>query len=273
MLRNALLTVVVVASATAAHADTFTRTSPTGGLLPSNVSAVGGVVTDLVGINGNRVVAQVSAGSEFIGNEQNFPTVNGSRWLTFGIQTGITSAVVNALGGGIASASFRLSLYDGDSQAGNFDFNQDSLYVSATGGTVGTTSTSSTGTNLGNFSTVVTHQTDGTGNQISSNLGPGFGNNILDTGFFSSTNSTTLAALYNQLVTASVGDQMLRFQLNALTNGDQYYDFKQGLDASVIDVGSGPVVVATTPEPNSLILLGTGALAVAGVVRRKLRRT
>ena len=88
--------------------------------------------------------------------------------------------------------------------------------MGAGGGSVGTTSTNSTGTNLGNFSAVTTQETDGMGNQISTNSGPGFGDSILDTGFFSTTNASTLSALYAQLLTASTGDQTLRFQLNDL---------------------------------------------------------
>ena len=265
-----LLTSVLLASAAVVHADTFTRTSPTGGALPSNVSAVGGVVTDLVGLNGARIVAQASAGSEFIGNE---PGPSGNQYLTFATQTGISSAVVAALGGGISSASFRISLYDGDSQAGNFDYNMNYLYVNSGGGVVGTSSSTSTGTNLGNFSTVATHQTDGVGNQISTNVGPGFGDDILDTGFFSTSSTASLSSLYSQLVAASLGDQTIRFQLDDLSNGDQYFDFTQGLDSSVINIGSGPVVtpVSVTPEPSSLVLLGTGALALVGTVRRKSR--
>src|SRR4051812_14081315 len=49
--------------------STFTTTSPTGGgqALPSGVTEVGGIVLDLVGTNGVRVVSQLPASSLYVG--------------------------------------------------------------------------------------------------------------------------------------------------------------------------------------------------------------
>ncbi|HEY8998601.1 MAG TPA: PEP-CTERM sorting domain-containing protein [Edaphobacter sp.] len=230
-----------------AFATPLTITSPTGGALPSGVSAVGGIVVDLTGINGNRVVSQVAASTEFIG----WPT-SADNPLLFGTQTGFNSSVVSALGGGISSASFRISLYDGDTAPFDFDYGDNTLLVN--------------GTDFGNFSNITTNQTDGTGTILYS-TGTGFGDGILDTGWFSSTDASKLASLY-----ASLSSGIIEFRLNDVDPGDQYYDFTQGLDSSVIDVGSGPVVTppAVTPEPSTFLMLGSGLIGAAAQLRRRL---
>jgi hypothetical protein len=50
--------------------------------------------------------------------------------------------------------------------------------------------------------------------------------------------------------------------------------FNPGPDGtlSVFTDGTAVADVAATPEPSSLVLLGTGALSLAGVVRRRLRK-
>ena len=45
-----------------------------------------------------------------------------------------------------------------------------------------------------------------------------------------------------------------------------------GGKTGVVGAGPGTLSITPTPEPSSLALLGTGALALAGVVRRKFRR-
>ncbi|WP_309744278.1 hypothetical protein [Chamaesiphon sp. OTE_20_metabat_361] len=82
-----------------AQASTFTR-----GSLPSGVSEVGGIVLDLTGTNGTRVVTQAAASGLFQGLPANTPIV-------IGTQSGFTPTVISALGGGLSQASVRISLY------------------------------------------------------------------------------------------------------------------------------------------------------------------
>lgn len=247
-----LTTILAAASAlafsTAALASPFTTTSPTGGALPSTISAVGGVVIDLTGSNGTRILSQVAASTEYIGS----PSTSENP-LIFATQNGFDASVVGALGGGITAASFRISLYDGDSQSGNFDFGNNSLLVN--------------GIDFGDFSSVATQRTNGTGTTVFSS-GLGFGDDILSTGFFSSTDSTKLSALFTSLLTGKVN-----FALFDTDPGDQYFDFTQGLDASVIDIGTGPVVtppvVTAAPEPATWAMFIFGFGLAGSALRRR----
>jgi hypothetical protein len=140
-----------------AHASPLTESSPNGGALPSSVSVVGGVVADLIGINGVRVVSQLAASGLFSGDT--------TTSVTIGSQTGFQAS---SFGGGLASASFRITLFDGDTAADDFDFNDNNLVVD--------------GVNLGNTSLIATSVTNGTGGGASSAVG--FPDGRLATGCF-----------------------------------------------------------------------------------------
>lgn len=250
---------VCLAATGSAFASTFTNTSPTGLDVTSvGASTVGGVVVVLKGSNGATLVSQLAASSLFIGfyNGGTPAAFNGNPG-TIGIQTGFGDAITGALGGDLQSASFRFSLYDGDTASGNFDFGDNNLLVN--------------GVDLGGWSAVIAQNTSGTGTVLGSGLSTGgFRDKLLDTGWFNTTNATTLASLFGAIDTADE----LKFQVQDTDPFDNYYDFTQGIDASLINIGSGPVITppptGNVPEPGVLALMG---LALAGATLASRRKS
>ena len=243
--------VALAAAAPVAHGQ-FTYNSPTGSALPGGVSVIGGIVADLVGTNGNRVVAQRAASGLFRGS-----TDGRGNPIAIGTQSGFTNTILGDLGGGIQRAAFRVTLFDGDNRSGNFDFNDNFLRVN--------------GVRVGNFSAVQTVQTNSTGALVGTgNLGNGFGGSGLYTGFFYTEDATVLGNIFTQLLATN----NLLYEYDDLDPGDQNpLNFDQGIDATLIDVGQGPVVPPPSsnvvPEPSTYVLMASGLLGLAAVARRR----
>jgi PEP-CTERM motif len=231
-------------ASTAALATPATEVSPTGGTLPAGVTKVGGIVADLKGTNGVRVVSQLAASSLYVGFAANNPQL-------IGTQTGFTAATLAALGGGLQSASFRVTLYDGDSAPGDFDENDNSFLVN--------------GVDLGSWGAVFTDWTDNTG-ATSFGTNTGFGNEILSTGFFTLSNAGGLSSLFT-----SLGSGSITYEVLDADPFDNFYDFTQGVDGGLINVGTGPVVVPAIPEPATWLMMITGFGLVGSALRRRRR--
>ncbi len=238
--------------ADSAKATQFTFTSPTsGGNVPTGVTEVGGIVLDLIGQNDARVISQLAASETFVGFYNTNPG-------TIGTQTGFTTAVINALGGGLKEVGIRVTLDDGDTAQSNFDENDNTLLVN--------------NLNFGNWSDVNAQNTDGLGNATAAGFsGGGFRNNRLDTGWFYSNNAALLNSFYNTLVAT----QQVVYQVDDLSPGDNFYDFTQGIDGGLVNVGQGPVVQpggSTEEVPEPLTILGTltaGAFGTQFMRKRK----
>lgn len=191
----------------------LTMTSPTtGGALPDGVTAVGGIVLDLVGLNGVRVVVQVSADSLFNGV---FSPADGNPSL-IGVLGGLSPQVLAQLGGGLSQMAVRLTVHDADASVGDVDYNDNFLTLN--------------GIQIGNLSTPQTHATNEAG--VLLGVATGFQNSALSTGWFFVTDTAILAEVFASLQSGAQASFGL-FDRDPYDNG---YDFSQGIDGSYFEI-------------------------------------
>ena len=97
----------------------FFRTTPDGQEIPASASSVGGILLQLTGLNGTSIYTQAAASGLYKGF---FENATGS----VGTQSGIDFSV---LGGGLSRVSMRWTIEDGDTDSGNFDYNNVQLGI------------------------------------------------------------------------------------------------------------------------------------------------
>jgi PKD domain len=210
----------------------FTQMSPIG-LAPliSQIPPAGGLVLDLVGINGGRIETELAPSQLFSGYfNSGTPASYRGNPGTLGIQTGLTPTALRTLGGGLAGVAVRVTMSNGQTGPGEPFRNDNFLLLN--------------GILLGDFSNVVTQQTTSDGNTaLSLNPAGGFRTNSLDTGFFSSTDPVLLSSLYSSI--ARTGQVVYQFQDS--TPYSQAMNFTAGLDQNLANPGPIPVFAIDPP--------------------------
>jgi large repetitive protein len=201
-----------------AQATNFTMNVPGTTLrLPAGYPEAGGVAIVFVGVNGNSYFQFSNPTGAFQGYS-NTGTPTAFQGNPFTINSPIAldcgfSSCTTYFGGSIAQAYIRFTAYDGDTQVGGFDFNDITLRLN--------------GFDLANWSGVNTEKTSNDG-LTSFGFETGFGNNTLNTGWFSTTNA---ALLSNVLTTGRTTSQI--FDRDP---GDNFWDFRIGNTLSNSDI-------------------------------------
>lgn len=266
--------------------NTDTQTSPGIGLLPDDVgfSPIGGCIIDIVGLNDLRLTAQISTSRMFYGwtgpdgafqSEPYLPNT----WLRITHETFDPSGLSALLGGGIAKANIRITLYDGDSGspnpiyvaqfgAGNFPYKRWSVPPQPTnydfdGGQnlyIGFEDQWGTPVNCGYMGETTTYRLDESYATVASYTGfPGVFA-LTDPVAIHPHGFTTPPFYYppdtpfpvtgwfsvpeDQLATfwTSLLTGTIQVGVHDVTPGDQFYDFMQGLAADVQNIPLLPIV-------------------------------
>lgn len=280
-----------------------TQTSPGIGLLPADVGFAdqGGCIIDLVGLNDMRLSAQIATSRMFygwtgpLGPRQSVPYPPNA-WLRVCTEAFDATNLAVILGGGIAKANIRITLFDGDSgspnpvylamfgsgafpysrwspQPGNYDFDGgQNLWL-------GFEDAADNPVRCGYMGEATSYRLANDGSTVESFTGfPGvFALNDLVsypfqtrppqyqpafavTGWFS-VPVDQLATFYARLLTGSIV-----IGVHDITPGDQFYDFMQGLASDVQNIPLVPIPPEPLPTPPPSIDCGSPPSGVVGQV-------
>ena len=191
--------------------DNFFLKTPDGRDIPSSASKVGGIVLQLEGTNGVTLFTQTKASSLFEGRFSSSPGVVGT-------QGGLD---LSNLGGGLARVSMRWTIDDGDTSSGNFDNGDITLGLN--------------GVSLESASGLTTYTHDNSGNNTTE--ASGFPNNLTATGWVTTTDSSKLSTIFSSITNNS---NTATFNLFDSDVNDNFFDFKQGIDAELSEQESAP---------------------------------
>jgi hypothetical protein len=227
----------------------FTMTSPIApGFFLPQIPPIGGIVLDLVGLNGGRIETALTPSQLFQGyfNTGTPANYRGNPGI-LGIQTGLTPLALNSLGSGLAAIAVRVTMDNGATGPGESDRHDDFLMLN--------------GQTIGDFSDVFTEQTSSDGQtSVSFNQAGGFRNNSLDTGYFTSTDPVFLTGLFASIL--RTGEVVYQFQDN--TPFEQPVDFTAGLTPGLANWPPVPVFALNPPfitnvQTNSPVFEGAPA--------------
>lgn len=224
ILRVTAVTVGVIAEsilgAQPLGATPFTSTIPgTTDPIPPNFPEAGGFVVILIGANGNYYFQYVEPSQMYVGFANSGTPVafqgNPTQIApTFNIDCG-AQGCSTYFGGSIATMHFRFSVLDGDTRAGEFDENDMDLRIN--------------GFSIGNWTPIAVETTTADG-LTGLGTGVGFGNDLFDTGWFTTTNTALLSNVFTTLqVTTTMFDN---------DPDDNFWDFTTG------PAGTAPTQIA-----------------------------
>ena len=167
-------------------------------------------------MNGTSIYTQAAASGLYKGF---FENATGS----VGTQSGIDFSV---LGGGLSRVSMRWTIEDGDTDSGNFDYNNVQLGIN----NVPIDSAS----NL----TAYSHDQNGDATSIRS----GFPDGATATGWVTTTDSIKLQQIYSNILSNS---GVVEFHLFDTNPGDNYYDFSRGINSTMSQSNVTPNIAPT----------------------------